>query len=104
MKNSAHLPIPAFLALKKLGQDICDARRRRRIPTNLMAKRADISRNTLAKIEKGEPATSIGGYVAVLFVLGMTNRLRDLADAVHDLTGRELQDEKLPQRIRVPRK
>ena len=104
MKTPVHLPIPAFLALKKLGQDISDARRRRRIPTNLMAKRAGISRATISKIEKGEPATSIGGYAAVLFVLDMTNRLRDLVDAVHDLTGRELQDEQLPQRIRVPNK
>lgn len=39
----------------------------------------------------------------VLFVLGMTNRLTDLVDVVHDLIERQLEDEKLPQRIRIPR-
>jgi hypothetical protein len=40
----------------------------------------------------------------VLFVLGMTYRLADLADASHDLTGRELDEERLPQRVRLPRR
>ena len=33
----------------------------------------------------------------------MTNRLGDLVDALHDLTGRQLMDEKLPQRVRLPK-
>ncbi len=41
-------------------------------------------------------------YASVLFVLGMTDRLSDLVDATHDLIGRRLEDEKLPQRVRVP--
>lgn len=100
MKSKPTLPIPVIKALSKLGQDISDARKRRRIKMELMAQRAGISRGTLAKIEKGDPATSIGGYVLVLFTLGMTNRISDLADANHDLTGRQLEEENLPQRIR----
>lgn len=38
----------------------------------------------------------------MLFVLGMTDRLSDLVDAVHDLMGRQLEEEKLPQRVRLP--
>jgi transcriptional regulator with XRE-family HTH domain len=67
-----------------------------------MAERAGLSRATIGKIEKGDSTTSIGGYAAVLFVLGMTGRLGDLVDAVHDLTGRQLEEEKLPQRVRLP--
>lgn len=107
MVNKAKLPIPVQKALRKLGQDISDARRRRRIPTPLMAERAGMARATLAKIEKGDPTVSLGGYASVLFVLGLTNRLQDLADAAHDLTGRELADEALPKRIylsRTPKK
>lgn len=55
-----HLPIPAKRALDKLGADIRDARRRRRIPTALMAERAGISRMTLNKIENGDPGVSMG--------------------------------------------
>lgn len=99
-----NLPIPAIMALRKLGQDINNARRRRRITIKLMAERAGISRATIGKIENGDPTTSIGSYASVLFVLGMIEGLSDLVDAVHDLVGRSLEDEKLPQRIRIPNK
>lgn len=102
MKNPVSLPIPVIRALRKLGKDVSNARRRRRITTQLMAERAGVSRATIGKIEKGDPTTSMGAYAAVLFVLGMTERLGDLVDAVYDLTGRQLIDEQLPQRVRLP--
>jgi DNA-binding XRE family transcriptional regulator len=104
MKNTIHLPIPAIKAMRKLGQDINDARRRRRITVALMGERAGLSRATIGKIEKGDPSTSIGGYASVLFVLGMASRMSDLVDSSHDLVGRMLEDEKLPKRVRMPNK
>lgn len=104
MKKTLNLPIPVIRALNKLGQDINDARRRRRITIELMAERANLSRATVGKIERGDPSTSIGGYASVLFVLGMESRLNDLVDSSHDLIGRRLEDENLPQRIRISRK
>ena len=65
-----------------------------------MAERAGISRGTLAKIEKGDPTTSMGNYVSVLFVLGMISRISDLVDSNHDLVGRQIDEENLPKRIR----
>ncbi len=102
MKAMTNLPIPVTNALRKVGQDINDARRRRRITIELMAERAGLSRTTIGKIEKGDPTASMGGYASVLFVLGMEGRLGDLVDSVHDLVGRRLEDEKLPQRVRTP--
>ena len=67
-----------------------------------MAQRAALSRSTIGKIEKGDPTTSIGGYASVLFVLGMEGCISELVDSVHDLVGRRLEDEKLPQRVRTP--
>ena len=99
-----NLPIPVISALRKLGQDINDARRRRRITAQLMAQRAGLSRSTIGKIEKGDPTASMGSYGAVLFVLGMEKHLSDLVDSMHDLVGRRLEDESLPQRIRMPSK
>lgn len=96
------LPIPVRRALRKLGQDISDSRRRRRIPLDLMAERANLSRSTLGKIEKGDPSVSLGGYATVLFVLGLTDRLSGLADAAYDTLGRLVDDENLPKRIRLP--
>ena len=96
-------PIPVRRALRKLGQDIRDARRRRRIPVAIMAERASISRVTLNKVEKGDPGVSLGIYASVLFVLGLVDRLAALADPRHDAVGLELEEEHLPQRIRHPR-
>ncbi|MBL6665079.1 MAG: helix-turn-helix domain-containing protein [Rickettsiales bacterium] len=103
MKNTSELPIPIIKALRKMGQDISEARRRRRITMELMAQRAGFSRGTLAKIEKGDPSTSMGNYASVLFVLGMIGRIGDLVDANHDLVGRQIDEENLPKKIR-PRK
>jgi transcriptional regulator with XRE-family HTH domain len=96
-------PIPVGRALRKVGQDIRDARRRRRIPVAILAERASISRMTLHKVEKGEPGVSVGAYATVLFVLGMVERLANLADARNDAVGLALEEERLPQRIRRSR-
>jgi transcriptional regulator with XRE-family HTH domain len=92
------LPIPLINILRRLGQDISDARKRRRIPMALLAERAGILPATLSKIEHGVPTVS---YASVLFSLGLIDRLRDLADANYDTTGRLLEEEHLPKRIRL---
>ena len=93
-------PIPVRRALAKLGDDIRDARRRRRIPMALLAERASISRTTLANIEKGDAGTALGNYARVLFCLGLNDRLANLVDARYDEVGLGLDAEQLPQRIR----
>jgi transcriptional regulator with XRE-family HTH domain len=95
-------PIPVTRALRKLGHDIRDARRRRRIPVAILAERASISRMTLNKVEKGDPGVSAGSYATVLFALGMADRLADVADPRHDTVGLELEEEHLPERVRLP--
>jgi hypothetical protein len=98
--SSPKMPIPARKALRKLGQDIRDARLRRRIPTAIMSQRALVTRTTLHKVEKGDPTVAMGTYCTVLFVLGMTERLAELADARFDRLGLVLEEERLPKRIR----
>ena len=100
MGRTIKLPIPIQRAMRKLGRDISSARRRRRITTKLMAERASISRRTLVKIEKGESTVAIAAYASIIFALGMLDALADLLDARHDITGRELEEERLPRRIR----
>ena len=65
-----------------------------------MAARAFITRTTLLKVERGDPGVSLGIYATVLFVLGLTQRVADLADARADETGLQLEEERLPKRIR----
>lgn len=101
--NSMMRPLPIIRALRKLGRDLRDARRRRRIPVGILAERASISRTTLGKVEKGDAGVSMGSYATVLFALGMNDRVAALADARHDDVGLQLEEENLPKRIRLPR-
>jgi hypothetical protein len=70
----------------------------------IAAQRASISKPTLIRVERGDPAVSIGSYATVLFVLGMVERLADLVDPKNDPVGLQLEEENLPQRIRGPRR
>jgi hypothetical protein len=101
---SSRAPVPVARALRKLGHDIRDARRRRRIPVAILAQRASISRMTLNKVEKGHPGVSVGTYATVLFALGMVDRLAEVADPRHDSVGMALEEEHLPVRIRLSRR
>ena len=94
------LPSPAVYALKKLGNDINSARRRRRITKDIMAKRTGICINTLTKIEEGSPNTSMAAWVSVLSVLGLLDNFKDICDLKNDEMGIILEDEDLPKRIR----
>jgi hypothetical protein len=102
-RTSAVLPLPVRRALRKLGSDIRDARLRRRIPVAVAAERASIGRSTLYRVEKGDPNVALGIYATVLFVLGLVDRVGDLADARNDATGLQLEEELLPKRIRTPK-
>jgi hypothetical protein len=53
----------------------------------LTDERAGIGRMTLVRVEQGGGAVSMGAYARVLFVLGLTTRLEELADVRYDPTG-----------------
>lgn len=98
------LSAPAIRSLRLLGEDIKNARRRRRIQAALLAERAGISRITLGKIEKGDPSVSMGGYASVLFSLALIKQLETIVHSNHDIVGRELEEDRLPKRIRHPKR
>ena len=101
MRTTPPLPLPVKRALAKLGGDIRNARLRRRIATTMMAERAFITRTTLRKVEHGNPGVSLGIYATVMFVLGLTPRLAELADIRADEVGLQLEEGRLPQRVRA---
>ena len=55
------------------------------------------------KVEQGDPAVSLGIYAAVLFSLGLIDRLATLADPGLVAVGLQLEQEQLPQRIVLTR-
>ncbi|MCY4225902.1 MAG: helix-turn-helix domain-containing protein [Bacteroidetes bacterium] len=98
--SSSTLPVVARKALKKLGADIRVARKKRRISTVSMAERAFLSRSTLSRIEKGDPTVSMGAYLSVLAILGLASQVGVIADRTHDTLGLDLEEDRLPIRIR----
>jgi hypothetical protein len=89
--------------LRKLGADIHDARRRRRLPMGIVAERAFTSRTTLQRIEEGDPGVGIGIYAAVLQALGLLEGLGQVADISRDNIGQALAAAELPTRVRLRR-
>lgn len=92
-------PLPVQRALKKLGADIRDARRRRRIQTKVMAGRLLVSRPTLRRLEQGDPSVGMGTWATALYVLGLLDGLADLADLTNDRLGQQIASKDLPERI-----
>ncbi len=86
-------------ALRTLGSDIRDARKRRALSMETVAGRAFTSRKTLQRIEQGDHSVSVGIYASVLNALGLLDRLTALADPANDAIGMELARANLPQRV-----
>ena len=100
MKRKKLLPIQSQEALTQIGQNIKEARLKRRISTVLMAQKTGLTRVTIGRIEKGNPNVSIGAYALVIFMLGLTDKLKTLLDPFQDKEGINLERQRYPQRIR----
>lgn len=86
--------LPAFPAqqrqLTALGHRLRMARERRRMGTELFAERLGVSRETLRRLEKGDPTIAMGSFLKALRVLGLDRDIDKLA--ADDELGRKLQD------------
>ena len=91
MKSKANILLPtAEKILRKVGENIRLARKRRRLTEMQVAERAGIARSTLQLIEKGESGVAMSSYLQVLFILGLEKDVLTLA--AEDPLGRKLQD------------
>lgn len=96
-------PAAVRRVMRKLGADIHDARRRRRLPMAVVAERAFTSRSTLQKIEAGDTNVSIGIYAGVLQALGLLDGLGQIADIGNDPVGQALASAGLPKHVHLKR-
>lgn len=89
--------------LEKLGERIRLARLRRNQTMLLVSERAGLSRPTLTSIEAGDPGVSLGAYISVLKVLGLSQDINKVAE--DDELGRKLQDLNLgTPKMRAPKR
>lgn len=100
------MPPAVRRSLAKLGADISIARRKRNLTTMMMAERIGTAKSTYLKVQRGDPAVSIGIYAMALFALGLGGAMGDIVDPGRDEVGLLLDNERLPKRVRpkkVPR-
>ncbi len=103
MRSSFHdlLPSSTRRALTKLGQDLATARRKRHFTVAMMVERIGVATNTYRRMEKGDPTVALGAYAMTLFVLGFGSALGELIDPKRDEIGLQLDEARLPKRVRV---
>ena len=103
MPLAVSMPLPATHALRKLGRDLALARRKRGISTSDMAARLFVSRDTLWRLERGDPSVALGTLATATFILQLQDRLANLAAPGTDALALTLDERRVPQRIRRPR-
>lgn len=74
-----------------LGARLALARGRRKLSSTLFAERMGVSRNTLARLERGDTGVALGMYLKALRILGLESSLELVAQ--EDPLGRKLQDQ-----------
>ncbi|WJS05767.1 helix-turn-helix domain-containing protein [Roseibium aggregatum] len=97
MATAIKVPRAARKELMTLGENIRVARLRRRLTAEIIAQRAGTTRQTVAKIEQGDPSVKIGTYVAVLQALGLIKGWGNIDDPVGD----QISLDDLPKRARL---
>ena len=90
MKRQNILYPKADKALRKLGENLRLARKRRKITAKMMSERANLSLMTLRSIERGTPNVFMCNYMAVIACLGFQDDVAKVAE--DDVLGRDLQD------------
>ena len=100
MSDTISIPLPAAHALRKLGRDLALARRKRGISTADMAARLFIGRNTLWRLERGDPTIALGTLATAAFILQLHDRLANIAAPATDALALSLDERRLPKRIR----
>lgn len=73
------IPPQAEQALQALGDNLAIARTRRRESQRAWAKRLGVSVPTLIRLERGDPAVSVGIYATALWLVGTVGGLPQLA-------------------------
>ena len=91
-------------ALEKIGHDIGVARRARGYTTGEMAVRMSCSRSTVQRLEAGDAGISMNVFCRALHILGMVDRLKEIAEKPTDRTGRPVDPGSVPKRVAPRRK
>ena len=90
------LPARVLSDIKQIGRSIARARKARGLTQSALADRMFVSRNTLHRLESGDPSIGLAVLASALFILGRGHLLGQLA-------GLEREDEGDPRKRADPR-
>jgi transcriptional regulator with XRE-family HTH domain len=93
-------PAPIVRVLRGVADDLTTWRKLRGLTQAQLADRAGVSRDTLARLERGDGGVSMEKLLRVLRVLGILDSLSAALDPYATDVGRLRSDERLPQRVR----
>lgn len=93
-------PVRVQRAADDIGAQLASWRRMLDLTAVQVAERADISRDTLRRLEHGDPGVSLGTVLGVARALGALDRLVDALDPFQTDLGRARASAAIPKRVR----
>jgi transcriptional regulator with XRE-family HTH domain len=94
------LPVRTRRSVVEIGEHLSTWRKLQGLTIQQIADRAGVTRQTLARLEKGDPSVSIGTVMNVTNALGQLSRVVESFDPYETAIGRARSEETLPQRVR----
>lgn len=88
------------LAARSIGESINTWRKLRHLTMEQLAFKANVSRNTISRLEKGDPSVSFETVLNVANMLGILDQVIDAFDPYENDYGRMFAGNELPKRVR----
>lgn len=100
--NEAHsLPLEVQASLKSLGRNLQLSRKRRGMTQSDLARAMFVTRQTVARLEKGDPSAAWGTFLLAIFCLQREKELTGFLAPENDRLGMLLDMRKLDGRKKV---
>lgn len=87
-------------AARSIGENINTWRKLRHLTMEQLAFKANVSRNTIFRLEKGDPSVSFETVLNVTNMLEILDQVIDAFDPYENDYGRMFADNELPKRVR----
>jgi transcriptional regulator with XRE-family HTH domain len=96
-------PIAVRRAQRELAEHVATWRKLRGLTQAQLADRADVSRDTVQRLERAEGSVSVDSLLRAMRALGILDGLSRAVDPLNSDLGRLRSEERLPQRVRPRR-
>jgi transcriptional regulator with XRE-family HTH domain len=102
MKSKAYssMPVGIHNLCNTLGSRVRIARTRRRLTQQDFASRVGTTRQTIQRLEAGDPTVGLGIFLTAAWVLGLHQDLENALDPARDMVGLREDFRRMPQRVR----